>query len=180
MQLNYFYLSRNCFYCSWNKILAIATQNQIFLPGVKINQSQSALQEGREIETGTTWRTQDIIEMSKIQRRSSSGGLKGAEGAPPAVSVNFFKCGRVRVSRKFLQNRCIWCLMSPFCRLLVNIFSNLATTPRNIRYAGVFSSFNIYIERERIFSSSKSRGGVFLVFVFFWKTDANDAFWFHS
>ena len=53
---------------------------------------------------------------------------------------------------------CKWCLMSPFCRLLVNIFSNFATTPRmyNVRDEGVFSPLNIY--RERIISSLKGGG----------------------
>ena len=56
-------------------------------------------------------------------------------GAPPNPAVpvkkKIVKCGDVRVSpRIFLKNECKWCLMSPFCRLLVNIFSNFPTTPR--------------------------------------------------
>ena len=66
--------------------------------------------------------------------------------------------------------------MSPFCWLLVNIFSNFATTPRIYVMREYFHLliYNIYRENFLLFPS-----WVFLG-LFFWKTDANDAFWVHS
>ena len=75
----------------------------------------------------------------------------------------------------FLKNGCKWCLMSPFCQLLVNIFSNFATTPR-IYVMREYFHLLIYIERE--FSPLAKEGGCLprLFFFLVGKTDANDAF----
>ena len=63
----------------------------------------------------------------------------------------------------------------PFFAYWLLIFSPILLRPEDIRDAGVFSPFNIYI--ERIFSSCKKGGGGFVFPCWFClgKTDANDA-----
>ena len=67
-----------------------------------------------------------------------SGGLKNY---PLAVRM-----GCQGLPETIFKNRCKWCLMSHFCRLLVNIFSNFATTPR-IYVMRKYFHLLIYIER---------------------------------
>ena len=82
------------------------------------------------------------------------------------------KGGGVRVSpRKFLKNGCKWGYMSPFCRLLVNIFSNFATTPRiYVMREYYFSPFNTYTVENFLLLQKKGGGGeVFPGWFLLWK-----------